>query len=248
MPGRLSIPSLSACFNLLICLLLIISSPAPAMGVPAGIETAASPFMESKPDLFRTTVRQRYDFSCGAAALATLLIHHYGCDLTEEQVLTAMLREGDADKIRSEGFSMLDMKRYLDGNGYECAGYEVSLDRLGELGLPGIVLITIRGLNHFVVVKGVSPTDVLLGDPVLGIRAISRATFDEIWNGMVLVIRSFQETGRRSFNRGDEWEAGFAVVASEEWWTLASGKAGVTAPAAPEKGMSSRAGHRGISR
>ena len=29
-------------------------------------------------EAFRTTLRQQYDFSCGSAAVATLLTHHYG--------------------------------------------------------------------------------------------------------------------------------------------------------------------------
>ena len=41
---------------------------------------------------FRTVVRQRYDFSCGSAALATLLRHHYGRDVTEADVFNQILR------------------------------------------------------------------------------------------------------------------------------------------------------------
>jgi uncharacterized protein len=244
--GRIFIPSLSAVVLLLISLLMLAASPGPAMSGSATSETVAYASLEPNRDAFRTTVRQRHDFSCGAAAVATLLIHHYGSDVTGQQVFAGMLREGDEEKIRSEGFSMLDMKRFLDGTGYDAVGYETSLERLGEMGLPGVVLITVRGLNHFVVVKGVSPTDVLLGDPVLGIRMVSRLAFDDIWNGMVLVIRSFPETGRRSFNRHDEWEAGLRAVASEELLLPASGKVVTEFPS--EKGMMSRAGHRGISR
>lgn len=244
MSGRLFFPSLSI-VHLLMGLLIVASSPGPAMAGSAGFKNAALPSAEQDSPLFRTTIRQRHDFSCGAAALATLLIHHYGSDVTDQQVFAGMLREGDEAKIRSEGFSMLDMKRYLDGNGYISSGYEISLDRFDEMALPGVVLITLRGFDHFVVVKGLSPTYVLLGDPVLGIRTISRADFDAIWNGMVLVIRSFPEIGRRSFNRPDEWEAGLGTVASEEWRLPVYERAGT---AQSEKGMMSRAGYSGISR
>src|SRR3546814_6408724 len=32
---------------------------------------------------FRSVIRQRYDFSCGSAALATLLTYHYGAPTSE---------------------------------------------------------------------------------------------------------------------------------------------------------------------
>ncbi|MDE3060597.1 MAG: peptidase C39, partial [Pseudomonadota bacterium] len=50
-------------------------------------------------------VRQRYDFSCGSAAVATLLTYHYRRPVEEPDVLAAMFRQGDRDKIRKEGFS-----------------------------------------------------------------------------------------------------------------------------------------------
>ena len=58
---------------------------------------------------FRTVVRQRYDFSCGSAALATLLRYHYNRDVGEEQVFRAMYAAGDPCVIQPVGFSLLDM-------------------------------------------------------------------------------------------------------------------------------------------
>ena len=46
---------------------------------------------------FRTVVRQRYDFSCGSAALATLLRYHYDREVGEEQIFRAMYAAGDQD-------------------------------------------------------------------------------------------------------------------------------------------------------
>src|SRR5262245_60130380 len=44
---------------------------------------------------FRTTVRQRYDYSCGSAAVATLLRYHYGRDIGEEEIFKSMYLLGD---------------------------------------------------------------------------------------------------------------------------------------------------------
>src|SRR5208283_4171640 len=62
---------------------------------------------------FRTTWHQQYDFSCGSAAVATLLSFHYGRPTNETTVFKAMFAAGDQARIQVQGFSLLDMKRYL---------------------------------------------------------------------------------------------------------------------------------------
>jgi predicted double-glycine peptidase len=154
--------------------------------------------------LFRTTIHQQYDFSCGSAALATLLTHHYGRPVTEEQVFQAMYEQGDQAKIKRAGFSLLDMKRYLESRGYEADGFEVSLDRLGEARVPAIALIRENGYNHFVVIKGLREDQVLLGDPSAGTRVMTRAEFERVWHGGILfVIRSHTRIAR--FDVPDHW-------------------------------------------
>lgn len=154
--------------------------------------------------LFRTTLRQQYDFSCGSAALATLLTHHYGRPVTEEQVFQAMWEQGDQAKIKLAGFSLLDMKRYLELRGYQADGFEVTLDRLAEARVPAIALIRENGYNHFVVIKGLREDRVLLGDPSAGSRVMTRAEFARVWHGGILfVIRSHTNVAR--FDVPDHW-------------------------------------------
>lgn len=153
---------------------------------------------------FRTTVPQRYDFSCGSAATATLLSYQYGVPVNEEQVFVKMYTNGDQAKIRKEGFSMLDMRRYLQSRGFEADGFELPLDKLSEEGVPAIVLLNDRGYRHFVVVKGLRNRRVLLGDPARGTRAMSRARFEALWDNRVLfVIHNRREIAR--FNQARDW-------------------------------------------
>ena len=59
-------------------------------------------------------VQQAYDYSCGSAALATLLNYHFGEDFEERQVIQGLLRYGDSEKIaQRRAFSLLDMKRFV---------------------------------------------------------------------------------------------------------------------------------------
>lgn len=152
------------------------------------------------------TILQQYDFSCGSAAVATLLTHHYSEPVSEHEVLEAMYSMGDQAKIRREGFSMLDMKRYLEDIGYAADGFQRPLDRLAEARLPAIVLIDEGGFHHFVVIKGIDRERILLGDPARGLRAMSRVEFEKIWIGqLLLVIHSHPERVR--FNARSDWAA-----------------------------------------
>ena len=56
----------------------------------AGGASFVLPVTSLKEARFRTTVRQQYDFSCGSAALATLLSHHYDFQVTEQEIFRDM--------------------------------------------------------------------------------------------------------------------------------------------------------------
>ncbi|AXK73130.1 peptidase C39 [Lysobacter sp. TY2-98] len=153
---------------------------------------------------FRTTVRQQYDFSCGSAAAATLLTFQYGHPVSEADVFKQMFTTGDAKRIRKEGFSMLDMRRYLASQGYEADGFQLPLDKLEEEGVPAIVLLNDRGYRHFVVVKGLRGERVLLGDPSRGTRSMTRRQFEKLWDNRVLfVVHNRREFAQ--FNRPADW-------------------------------------------
>ena len=156
---------------------------------------------------FATVVRQQYDFSCGSAALATLLHYHYGLPRGEADVFTGMWRQGDKAAIRRVGFSLLDMKRYLADNGLRADGYKVTLDAIAARRLPGIALVTVKGYRHFVVVKGITQTRVLLGDPSLGLQSVPRPTFEAMWSGVYFVLNSAPQVGERHFNTISQWQS-----------------------------------------
>ncbi|MBD2842127.1 C39 family peptidase [Erythrobacter rubeus] len=137
---------------------------------------------------FTNLVRQQTDFSCGAAALATIFNYAYGKNTSEQQVLVNMLKIADPDVIREKGFSLLDMKNYVLAVGMTGQGYEVEYDALKNLKVPAIALLDIKNYKHFVVVKKVRDDFVQIGDPALGNRTMSRRDFLKSWNNVVFVI------------------------------------------------------------
>ncbi|MBF7052653.1 C39 family peptidase [Halomonas sp. KAO] len=150
-------------------------------------------------------VKQEYDFSCGSAAVATLLTYHYQRDTTEAEVFESMIRAGDAEKIQRYGFSMLDMKRYLDGSGLNADGFRIALDDFIRIGVPAITMVNTGGYKHFVVVKGIDADNILVGDPAAGTLVVPREQFEQLWSGTVLGARAEIEVARQHFNHDQDW-------------------------------------------
>ena len=197
-----------------LCLLTVAVGASGALAAPKGfvdlpVQAGASysaPVVSMKEQRFQKTLHQQYDFSCGSAALATLLTHHYNFRVSEQDVFREMFVSGDQAKIKKEGFSLLDIKNYLATHGFDADGYVAELDKLSIAKVPAIVLIKEQGYFHFVVVKGLRDGRVLIGDPSTGTRAISRNKFAEIWaNNILFVIKNKLEIAQ--FNTDRDWQA-----------------------------------------
>ena len=159
-------------------------------------------------------IKQQEDFSCGSAALATILTYHYDFPISEHRILEAMYAEGDQQKIRKEGFSMLDMKRYLAKLGYQADGFIAPLEKLVSTSTPAIVLVLENGYKHFVVIKGMREGRILVGDPARGTRVVSRKDFDKIRvNDLVFVIHGASLAAH--FNTDKDWKAGPIAALSD---------------------------------
>jgi uncharacterized protein len=153
-------------------------------------------------------VIQQWDLSCGAAALATILTYQHGLPVPEKTIAEAMLRRTDPLRVQvSGGFSLLDLKRFVDGLGYEGTGYgELTLENLTEFG-PIIVPINTRGYNHFVVFRGVQDGRVVLADPAFGNWTMTVERFERVWQGNLGFIVEGKEgpapPGRLALHNGN---------------------------------------------
>ena len=127
-------------------------------------------------------VRQHWDLSCGAAAIATLLSYQLGDPVSERQVATDLLHLTDPLLVRQRlGFSLLDLKRYAESRGFAATGYgNLTLDELIRLA-PAIAPIQVNGFDHFVVLRGQRGDRVLLADPAFGNRTMTLDAFRAAW-------------------------------------------------------------------
>lgn len=134
-------------------------------------------------------VRQAYDYSCGSAALTTLLNGYLGRQFHERQIMEGLLRFGETDKIvERRGFSLLDMKRLVTALGHPSGGFRATTKDLVVLDHPAIAPIGYAGFKHFVVVKGFRDGRVFVADPALGNISFPIERFEEVWLDNVLFI------------------------------------------------------------
>jgi uncharacterized protein len=168
----------------------------------AAVTMKVESFQEKK---YEATLAQQYDFSCGSAALATLLTYNYNIPVSEQEVFNNMIEHGDKKVIAKSGFSLLDIKNYLKRRGLESNGYRAPLEKLAQVRMPAIVLVNVRGYSHFVVLEGIRDGWVLLSDPANGMRDEPLGEFESQWSGIFFLIVTNAEQAQKRFNDPKRW-------------------------------------------
>lgn len=159
------------------------------MSTPSGMQyeqVNVQPLSELKN---KHVVRQQYDYSCGSAALTTILKYYLGEEIDEAQTVDAMLHYGEREKIiERRGFSLLDMKRFVSNMGYKSGGFKGSVEDLYELEHPAVIPIEYRGFKHFVVLKKATRKRVFVADPAFGNYSMTIPQFEKIWPTNILFV------------------------------------------------------------
>jgi len=143
---------------------------------------AISKQVSYRPLRYTHVVGQTDWYTCGAAAVATLLTYYYNDPATEEEVLEVAIEETKrSGKDPLEGLTALSLKRALEKRGYRVKAYRVNLEQLADYfrrgGLPVVGHVTKPQL-HFLVIAGVvdlpqgGPLQILLADPSWGRRIV----------------------------------------------------------------------------
>lgn len=136
-------------------------------------------------------VMQQQDYSCGAAALATIARYYFGENVTEKQILDRILKDLKPAEIKDRqdnGLSMDDLFAVADKLGYQAAVVNLKAEKLKELEAPILVRIIKDDYKHFVVVRGVVEDRVWLADPIRGNMRVPVGQFLDQWNGVALFV------------------------------------------------------------
>lgn len=166
----------------LLCALFSIAvNIAHASSVPVGRFRLELTSMKELRD--RHLVRQRADFTCGSAALATILTYQYGIPVSEQTIIHSILASGKSlEEARADGFSLLDLKKFAAAHGLRSVGYSgTELAKLMRFNAPALVPVNIKGYRHFVIVKDVRDGQVFIANPALGNMRMPYKDFLAVW-------------------------------------------------------------------
>ena len=142
-------------------------------------------------------VMQDWDYSCGAASLATLLNFQHGDPATEREIALGLMArpeyvENPFIVNMRKGFSLADLKIFVDARGYRGRGLgHMSLEELVAKA-PAMVPIMVHGSSHFVVVRGRHGNRILFADPLFGNRTMTETQFLDAWEAL-------EDVGRVAF-------------------------------------------------
>ncbi len=138
---------------------------------------------------FSKVVRQQYDYSCGSAAVATILHYYLNKPLDEMSVINLLFRVGNVEKIKKrKGFSLLDIKRFFEALGYKAKGVRTNVETLAQVRKPAIVTIVIGNYKHYVVFRGVHEGKVVVSDPAFGVALLPVNEFNKMWYKNIALI------------------------------------------------------------
>lgn len=111
-------------------------------------------------------------YTCGPAAVVTLLTHYYGLPTSEAEALELAERfMVAAGREPGQALTALALKQTLEAKGIPARGYRVKPEALADYfargGLPVILHLT-EPQKHFVVAVGMVGNQIVLADPSWG--------------------------------------------------------------------------------
>lgn len=155
----------------------------------------SAPTVSWKDIRFQHVIPQKLDYSCGSAALATLLAGYWRDDRfkREEDMVSrikTLLTQTEIESAVKDGFSFLHLQRVCQALGYHAEAYvDVPSESFKKIDLPVIVRIK-RGKDwHFVVANGLPDGRMLILDPALGNLVMSMSKFISMWDGRILEVQ-----------------------------------------------------------
>jgi len=141
--------------------------------------------MEGRPD-GSGVCPQTTDYTCGAAAAATVLAQ-IGVPTTEREM--AVLCDTNAFMGTDEFGVAQGLRRKLSGTGRRVEVIEADWDDLRSLALPAAATVRFTlWVDHWVVVFGVIGEQVIVGDPTRGRQTLTRAEFERRWRRVLVTI------------------------------------------------------------
>jgi predicted double-glycine peptidase len=169
----------------------------------------------------RNIVMQRRDFSCGAAALATVGKYYWGDNVSEDlflRSLDSILSDKEiADRIEN-GLAMSDLRKAAVDVGYQAVVGKLTFEKLAESKVPVIVGISPGGHDHFVVYRGTDGMWVYVADPIRGNVRMPIREFTKQWQqNAILVIHKPGQKVKTTSPLHVTWEETQLGMTNDQW-------------------------------
>jgi uncharacterized protein len=139
----------------------------------------------------RNVVMQSMDFSCGSAALATLMKYRFDDDVVEGDLLVDILKSLSEQEVNDRvqnGLSLLDLKICAERRGYQAIGVKLKPSDVFRIKEPMIVHLQTPEYKHFAVLKGVRYDRALLADPNRGNVRMAVGRLWQEWSSIALIL------------------------------------------------------------
>lgn len=134
---------------------------------------------------------QEYDYTCGAAALSTLIYGYFGEYISESKIINQLinnLNEKDIDIVKKQGFNMLHLKYVAEYFGYDAVGVKIDINTLYRLKGPVIIVLQTSNGNHYVVFKNIVKDRVFIADSINGNYIMTTSYLSSVWDGTALIL------------------------------------------------------------
>lgn len=148
-------------------------------------------------------VMQQRDYSCGAAAVATILRYYWGDDVTEEQLLVLLgeiLTPQELEERIENGLALTDLRKLAVKAGYQASMGTVKFDELSKSKVPVVVGIIVNGHEHFAVYRGTDWYWVYLADPLRGNVRVRVNEFVRQWQENAILVVAKPNTKVKTVN------------------------------------------------
>ena len=165
----------------------------------------------AKPTSYRElryegVVGQTEWYTCGPAALATLLTEYFGLEHAGElELLELSLQamEGSGKDVEETGVTALALKQVTEAKGVAAKGFSVTMEELKTYfeggGLPLVIHVT-RPQFHYVLAVGLVKDQIVIADPSYGRRILpfSSLVYEKGFSGIVIATAPSEALTQRA--------------------------------------------------
>jgi hypothetical protein len=153
----------------------------------------------------RQIVMQKYDYSCGAAVLATIAKYYWDDRKANEATFLDLLpklklnEEQLKDRIEN-GLTLTDLRDLTNLAGYQATMAKVKFEELAQGKVPVVVGITVRKHEHFAVFRGADERYAYLADPIRGNLRTPICDFIDQWQKNAILVIAKPNTPVKKVN------------------------------------------------